>query len=216
MIGIHNSSFFENFGKVLSKYPAVDLKDLFSSGQIQSKRWLMNELEKIGIDLGIVFVCAGWYGSLAAFLLESKLNTTKIRSFDIDSSCADIADTFNKSFVMDGWKFKATTLDIMSMNYPTEYVTLRSDGSKVNITEMPNTIINTSCEHIERYADWFNNIPSGVLIVLQSNNYFSIDEHVNCVKSIDDFISKSPMRDILYSGELDLKKYKRFMIIGYK
>lgn len=216
MIGIHNSLFFENFGKVLSKYPAVDLKDLFSSGQIQSKRWLMNELEKLGIDLGIVFVCAGWYGSLATFLLESKLNTTKIRSFDIDPSCADIADTFNKSFVMDGWKFKATTLDIMSMNYPTEYVTLRSDGSEVNITEMPNTIINTSCEHIERYTDWFNNIPDGMLIVLQSNNFFGLDEHVNCVKSIDDFISKSPMRDILFSGELDLKKYKRFMIIGYK
>ena len=81
-MSIHNSEFFDNFGQVLKKYPDIDIKDLFSKGQMESKRWLVNELEKINEPLGTVFLCAGWYGSLAAFLFESNLDIEKIRSFD--------------------------------------------------------------------------------------------------------------------------------------
>ena len=30
------------------------------------------ELKKIGMHLGTVFLCAGWYGTLATMLFESK------------------------------------------------------------------------------------------------------------------------------------------------
>ena len=30
------------------------------------------EVEKIGMHLGTVFLCAGWYGTLATMLFESK------------------------------------------------------------------------------------------------------------------------------------------------
>ena len=106
-MSIHNSEFFDNFGQVLNKYPNIDIQDLFSKGQIESKRWLVNELEKINMELGTVFICAGWYGSLATFLFESNVKLDKIRSFDIDKSCAGIAETFNRLKTMDNWKFKA-------------------------------------------------------------------------------------------------------------
>ena len=215
---IHNSEFFDNFGQVLNKYPDIDIKDLFSKGQMESKRWLVNELETINKPLGTVFLCAGWYGSLAAFLFESNLEIEKIRSFDIDKSCASIAETFNRTKTMDSWKFKASTLDILGMDYPTTYTTQRSDGTGLELTEMPNTIINTSCEHIPTgdFIKWYNTIPVGTLVVLQTNNYFKLPEHVNCCNDLDDFSRVAPIKEVLYQGQLELSKYTRYMRIGIK
>jgi hypothetical protein len=192
------------------------MRDLFSKGQMESKRWLVNELEKINVPLGTVFLCAGWYGSLAAFLFESNLQIEKIRSFDIDESCASIADTFNRSKTMDSWKFKASTFDILEMKYPLHYLTKKSDGSVQNLVDDPDTIINTSCEHIFDFDYWYEKIPHGKLICLQSNNYETIQDHVNCVTSLEEFAIKTPMSNMLYSGELELPKYTRYMRIGFK
>lgn len=213
---IHNSEFFDNFGQVLNKYPGIDIQDLFSKGQIESKRWLVNELEKINMELGTVFICAGWYGSLATFLFESDVRLDKIRSFDIDESCAGIAETFNRLKTMDGWKFKASTLDILGMDYPTTYTTYRSDNTVLELTEMPNTVINTSCEHIENFAEWYDKILVGTLVILQTNNFFEIPEHVNCSIDLDDFSRVTPMKEVLYQGQLELSKYTRYMRIGIK
>jgi hypothetical protein len=84
------------------------------------------------------------------------------------------------------------------------------------IADNPDTIINTSCEHIENFAEWYAKIPDGKLVILQSNNFFDVQEHVNCVKDITEFSNMAPMSNTLYAGDLDLPKYKRFMLIGYK
>ena len=81
-------------------------KDCFSRGQLQSKLWIIKELKKLDLDLGTVFLCAGWYATLAVMLFENNLKINKIRSFDIDTSCVDIAEVFNKPWVKDEWKFK--------------------------------------------------------------------------------------------------------------
>lgn len=216
-MNLHNSSFFDNFGQLLNKYPNIKLNDLFSKGQMQSKRWLVNELAKLDLNLGLTFICAGWYGSLATFLLESNVKIDKIRSFDIDPTCAEIADTFNRSWVINGWKFKASTLDIMNMtNYPIKYTTYRFDGSSADLTEMPNTIINTSSEHIKDFNNWYNNIPANTIVIIQNNNFFEITDHVNCVNTLEEFSQQVPVKTCLYLGELELPKYKRFMKIGIK
>ena len=217
-MSIHNSEFFDNFGQVLKKFPNIDLTDLFSKGQMESKRWLVNELEKIKQPLGTVFLCAGWYGSLASFLFESNIRLAKIRSFDIDDSCASIAETFNRNKTMDGWQFKATTLDVCDMDYPLEYKTYRSNGTTQDLVEMPNTIINTSCEHIPTsdFIKWYNNIPVGTLVVLQTNNYFKLTEHVNCCNDLDHFARLTPISHLYFAGELQLSNYTRYMRIGIK
>ena len=78
--------------------------DCLSRGQIKSKTWLVNELKKIdgmiNINLGTIFLCGGWYGTLATLLFEGDFNIDKIRSFDMDESCWKIAETFNKPWVM--------------------------------------------------------------------------------------------------------------------
>ena len=81
---------------------------------------------------------------------------------------------------------------------------------------MPHTIVNTSCEHIDNFKDWYNLLPESRLIILQSNNYFAIKEHVNCSNNLKEFSSSTPMQKVLYEGELDLGQYTRYMKIGYK
>lgn len=191
--------------------------DCFSRGQLKSKLWLIDELEKLNLPLGVVYLCAGWYATLATMLFESDMEISKIRSFDIDPSVIDIAKTFNKPWVMDNWKFQAATLDIHDIDFLSHtYNVTRADGSLCSQTTVPDTVINTSCEHIEHFEDWYEKIPQGKLLVLQSNNFREIKEHVNCVNNLFEFKRIAHMSILLYEGELDLGKYKRFMLIGRK
>ena len=89
--------------------------DCFSQGQLKSKVWLVNELKNLDLNLGTVFLCAGWYATLAVMMFENNLMIKKIRSFDIDSSCIEIAERFNKHWEMDSWRFKAITKNIFDI-----------------------------------------------------------------------------------------------------
>ena len=192
-------------------------KDCLSQGQIQSKLWLVDELEKLDLNLGTVFLCAGWYATLATMLFESKLQIDKIVSFDSDPDVWKIAETFNKKWVLEDWKFKASTQDIHEIMFEEHiYDVNKLDGTTETLWGYPNTVINTSTEHIEDYENWYNNILNNQLIIVQGNNYFEVEEHVNCSNTLEEFSEKSPMSKLLYEGELELPRYKRFMKIGYK
>lgn len=193
-----------------------------SQGQIMSKTWLINELEKINqtidIKLGTVFLCGGWYGILATLLFEKNFDIEKIRSFDIDDSCRHFAEIINKPWVMDDWKFKAVTQNIHDIDFSTHvYNVYRSNGTPCELTDSPNTIINTSCEHIDNFENWFFiKIPVGKLCILQTSNWKEIPEHINCCDSLNEFSEQTPMSNLLYEGEYKTPKYTRFMRIGYK
>lgn len=202
--------------RTLNKFPESEtaMIDAFSLGQLKSKLWL---IENLPDNLGTVFICAGWYGTLASLMFEKcRDKFDKIRNFDIDETCAPIADTMNRYRVMDSWQFKASTFNIINMTYPTTYTTHRANGTSLELIEMPNTIINTSCEHITDFTKWYNNIPKGTTVILQSNDFFNLPEHVNCAVDKEDFDSMTPMTTTLYLGDLILEKYTRFMKIGIK
>lgn len=215
MLLLTDSFIFTGLRNAVDNYDA-DFTDALTWGQLKSKRWLITKLEELDKELGTVFLCAGWYAILSAMLFTSKVKFNKIRSFDIDETCAQIADTVNRKYVADDWKFKASTLDIHKINYPVTYITKKFNGEEQSLTDFPNTLINTSCEHIENFSLWYDKIPNNTFLVLQSNNYFDIDEHVNCSTSLEHFLSTAPMADCLYKGEIKLSKYTRFMLIGYK
>ena len=81
-------------------------KDCISRGQLKSKLWLINELQKIDKHLGTVFLCAGWYAIQQHYFLKVPIKIKKIRSFDIDDP-RKIAETFNK--------FGITRLDVPNL-----------------------------------------------------------------------------------------------------
>jgi len=206
--------FIKTFLQTINKFPNVNWTDNFSNGQIDSKLWLIEELEKLNLDLGKTFLLAGWYGILASFMFNSKLKFEYIRSFDKNPECHEIAETLNRYYVTNGWRFKATTFDILDITFPLQYNTLRRNGTKCQQEEYPETIINTSCEHMN--DSWFNKIPYELICILQSNDFTKINDHTNCVYSIDEMKNKYPLSEIYYEGELQLQKYNRYMLIGKK
>jgi hypothetical protein len=212
---IKDTPFIEGIRK-LQKNENFDT-DCISRGQIKSKQWLVAELKNLNLDLGVVFLCAGWYATLATMMFENNLKIEKFRSFDIDDTCREVAEAFNKDWVLDGWKFKSCTKDIKEINYENAvYTVLRANGTTVDLGDIPNTIINTSCEHIKNFSEWYDLIPAGKLVILQSNDFYEVEEHVNCTTSMHDFAGMAPMTTLLYEGELNLDKYTRYMRIGYK
>ena len=92
---------------------STGMKTVFSPNK--SKMWLLEKLKKLKLDLGTVFLCAGWYGTLATMLFESKIKVDKIRSFDIDESCLEIAEIF-KSCLLTNGNLKSL-MNIMDIDY---------------------------------------------------------------------------------------------------
>jgi hypothetical protein len=81
----------------------------------------------------------------------------------------------------------------------------------------PSLIINTSVNNIEN-AGWFENIPLGTLVVLQSRN--KDPAGVNSCNSEGELSANYPLSKVLYMGKLRLQgkqgSYARYMVIGIK
>jgi len=79
-----------------------------------------------------------------------------------------------------------------------------------------NIVICTSCEHLGQHLidEFLKRRKKGSLVILQSNNYFSINEHINCHNSVVEFEKTLKLEKILYRGTLKLDKFERYMVIG--
>ena len=170
--------------------------DAFWQGQLKSKEWLITNLRKNVNKVVSIDIHGGWVGVLASMLFQSDICVTTIRSIDIDPLCEPIATMMNKKEEMAGM-FRAITSDMCE---------IRSDAD---------VVINTSCEHItqDQYDLWLSGMPHKSLLVLQSNNY-NIPEHVRTAKDLTEFTQQCQLENVLWTGELELPLYKRFMVIG--
>ena len=117
---------------------------------------MVEQLLELNRDLGTVFLCCGWYATLGTMLFESGIKIDKIRSFDIDKSVVPIAERFNKPWELDNWRFKAITKDIMHVGYNKHFWQCMNEKNQMSpvYEDSPNTIINTSCEHLPNFDDW--------------------------------------------------------------
>ena len=221
------SDYLKNLRRVLkssvesqTEQECISYIEAFSSeGQLKSKLWLIQTLKELKLtELGRVFLCAGWCGSLAYLLLQDKsFKISKIFNFDIDPLSIQMSEDLNRKWVQENWQFKATLKNILDLDYNlADFKTLKKDGSNQRLQLSPDTIINTSCEHIKNFNNWWEKIPKEKLIILQSNNFHSLEEHINCVSSLEEFENQISMDLTLFKGELDLGEYKRFMLIGKK
>lgn len=179
-------------------------KDAFSNGQVSSKLWLCEELEKLFDKIDTVWIYGGWYG-ITSFLLLSRnqISIKKIKSFDLDKDCESVADVINENWVIDDWKFKAFTTDCNNLSFE---------------LDPPDLIVNTSTEHFDN-MNWFTNIPKGTMVALQGNN-MSHDDHVIYSANLKQFVDRYSLSKILYRGSKEFIypewKFTRFMIIGQK
>lgn len=172
--------------------------DAFWSGQLKSKEWLIDCLDEHVHAASSIDIHGGWVGVLASMLFQSNIPITTIRSIDIDPHCEHIANEMNR-IEFNNHRFKAIT------------------GDMVNVRSDADIIINTSTEHItqDEYDLWLSGLPQNSTIVIQSNNYFDCDGHINCKNNLQEFIDSSGLT-VNFAGELKLAKYTRFMVIGTK
>jgi hypothetical protein len=176
-------------------------QDAFSSGQVSSKIWLCEELERTGWTSKETAIYGGWL-AVTAFLLLSrgKFEVEKIRSYDQDPQCEPVADMINENWVWQDWKFKAFTADCNS------------------IYNTADLVINTSTEHFSS-NQWWANLPEGTRVVLQGNN-MNHDDHVSGISNLDEFCYQYQLSELVYKGEKDFVypgwKFTRYMLVGIK
>ena len=196
----------------------ANLNDHFSRGQMKSKCWLVEQLTKIFDDqkLGTIAHYGGWYATVAQHIFQ-KFEVKNYYNLEVDPGCIDIADDFNYEQIA-GWQFKSVQQDVGNITWKDDDsfdVKIENRSNNLVTTNVkPDLIINTSCEHMNE--DWFNNIPTGTVVCLQTNDYFENEQHINCCRDLSDAINKYSMSEVYYSGEIDTHLYKRFMIIGKK
>lgn len=206
---------FHKYGR--NGHDMVALSDAFSRGQVNSKIWLVQELEKIKNSFEMIHVHAGWYGQIRYYLDSMDIGYNKMRIFDIDPTALEISDKiFNNDKILN-FQIKSANVDI------TDPTWLFRTGCEYEITPdtkektVPDLVVNTSAEHFDE--DWYHKFVIRTesydpLFVIQTNNLFDIPEHINCVHSVDEMLKKFPMSRIEYAGEKEMPGYKRFMLIG--
>lgn len=184
-------------------------KDAFSSGQILSKLWLAESLEKVVQTHGLhqprkILCLAGWYG-ITNFILRARnqIQIETFRSIDIDPMVESVADNINNAWEWQDWQFKSVTADANEYCYGIDQF---------------NTVINTSIEHLES-RKWFDCVPRGCLVVLQSNDMPHKDHH-HTHTNLDNFVEDFTFSENLFTGEKLFVypewQFSRFMIIGIK
>jgi len=206
----------------ISSSKSANLNDHFSRGQIMSKLWLMNIIdEHIEIDsIQNIVLYGGWYATIAYFLFERFTNIEKLYSLDLDPDARWISDKFNYPQCYDqSWRFKAFEADVCNLQWKkraknTWYIEQLVAENDVVCDIRPDLIINTSCEHMD--DTWFEQIPSGKLVCLQTNNYFENTQHINCVNNTAEAEEKYQFSQLIYSGSLDTPEYERYMLLGIK
>ena len=88
---------------------------LLSWGQLKSKRWLSNTLEDIDVPIrNCIFVNLAGMLEFCTVVLSSPID--KIRSYDIDESCLEIANTINLEFIGEDWQ-NYIIQNIMDIDY---------------------------------------------------------------------------------------------------
>ena len=178
----------------------------FSHGQTQSKLWLCETIEPFLPNNAVVAILGCWYNMLGFMLLTRKRDMYQhILGIDINSEATRGADILCQGFMIGG-------------NAQLRNVT--ADASTYHI-QGHNVVINCSTEHMS--SEWFDNIDPNALVCIQTTDVDNQENPwfiTNPTKTLDEFTSKYPLKDVLYSGskffEYPDVSYYRHMVIGRK
>ena len=210
----------DTFKMLLDKHPdrILDIYDSFSRNQYASKDWLIDKVNEYPhnykaktLDKKIkICLLASWYGMLAYRLID-RFTLKKIANID----CIDF-DTKAKAIAKKLWKkIEADNLKKGKLTY---VKFIEQDIKSIEKLDYQ-VVICTSCEHLDQKTiyDTISKCEEHTLVVLQSNNYSEIPQHVNTIDTWENFANQyvSKLRNMKIH-EKDFGKYKRFMIIGTK
>jgi len=177
--------------------------DASTVSQLESKLWLATELAKFKDEVNDVALLGGWFAHIIVPLLVDEIEVKNIYNYDICRDSLMLSYKFNRRYKHDIYHVR--TKNIM-INW-------------ISKDHKPDTIINTSCEHMFpmwRFRELNSELnPERHLYVLQSTDDDQYDDHINCVSGPDELAEQAKLNDVYYSGSLTLDNgMTRFMVIG--
>lgn len=184
----------------LDESSGYSLEGSFTTDLVFSKLWLIRELAKIQPRVGTMYVLGSWYGNLAVLLtLYSQVKVDEIINVETDTEFLKGSQRILNQVGADNVEYMLKDANDL------DYRQLDRNGVVVNtsLTDMQGT-------------DWFKNIPTGTLVVLQARD----NDPGEQFHSPEDIQQRFPLSQVLYSGGLELEdpetEYTRFMTIGVK
>lgn len=175
----------------------------FAHGLVQSKIWLCDILEsKIASDdFDNIYILGSWTGLMGFMIyVRQKINFTKMIFVDTNLDHIDHSKAICNAIACEG------KLEVQ-----------RNDCNLIEYATGNNLIINTSIDNIIG-NDWFEKIPVGTMIALQTRTGGHHD-NVNSCSNIEEFEMQYPMKTLYLNSKYfpypDIS-YTRFMKIGIK
>lgn len=176
----------------LLEFAPLTLSGSFHRSLIFNKLWLLSELSKIKDHFSTIYILGSWYGNMSLLLARGNIDYDHIVNVDSDAERVKTGQALAKKMgVAD--RIKAMIADVNDLDYRQ----LDSNG----------LVINTSCHDIKN-TKWFDHIPAGTLVVLQSRT------------DVEDDLSHYQLSRVLYQGSRELQdpetKYTSILEIGIK
>jgi hypothetical protein len=184
----------------LEESSGYSLEGSFTPDLVFSKLWLLKELSKITDHVSTMYVLGSWYGNLAILL-------ARFQSLDVDQI---INVETNKEFL-------STSKKLLSQFGADNVEYMLKDANDIDYRQLgqEGVVVNTSLTDMSG-QDWFDNIPTGTLVVLQARDHDPGEQFADP----EDIEQKFPFDQVLYLGSLALEDpetdYHRFMVIGIK
>jgi hypothetical protein len=184
----------------LSESSGYSLEGSFTPDLVFSKLWVMRELAKITPDVSTMYILGSWYGNLALLI-------TRYPMLQVDH-------VIN---VETNPEFLKGSQDLLNQAGAGNVEYMQKDANTLDYRQLgrDGVVVNTSLNDMKG-TDWFENIPSGTLVVMQARDQVENEQFA----SPEDIEQKFPLSQVLYSGSLDLEdpetEYTRFMVIGKK
>jgi hypothetical protein len=191
----------------LEESSGYSLAGSYTTDLILSKIWLARELQQVmrkqGIDsVPVAYVLGSWYSNLSTIL--RKANTPIERIIDVEK---------NAKWLRQG-KQMQQSMNIDGVDH------MRADANQIDYRQLqdPGLVINTSTTDIPDHG-WFDNIPSGTLVVLQGRDNVQASSEHN-FGSPDQLLELFPLEKVLFKDKIKLEDpetdYIRSMVIGIK
>jgi hypothetical protein len=185
---------------LVNESSGYSLAGSFTHDLIKSKVWLLSELARIAPQVGTIYVLGSWYGNLGVLLaLDPAIRYKKLINVETDKKFLQASKRIHNHLGMDNTEYMLKDANDL------DYRQLGPDG----------VVINTSLTDMQGQA-WFDRIPAGTLVVMQSRDH----DPGNAAHSTQDIIDRFPLSEIIYDGEIDLEdpetEYTRYMVIGIK
>ena len=176
------------------------LEGSFTPDLIKSKVWLLSELAKISPEVGTIYVLGSWYGNLGVLLaLDPVIRYKQLINVETNPEFLQASKRIHDRLGMGNTEYMLKDANDL------DYKQLGPDG----------VVINTSLTDMSGQA-WFDRIPAGTLVVLQSRDH----DLGNEAHSTQNIIDRFPLSEVIYDGELKLQDpetaYTRYMVIGIK